>query len=70
MSNGMIIFLAFLSFIVLNGFVDALRERASPSKREREAAVAKEQQLTSMDVALQDIRQRLASIEGILQQVE
>ena len=69
MSNGMLIFFAILGFIVLNELIDAIKERG-PSRREREAAAEQKEHLQSMDTVLQDIRQRLVSIERILQQVE
>lgn len=70
MSDGMIIFLAILGFLLVSEAINALSGRNHGGRKAAAATQAVVDQLQLLDVTLQDIRTRVTSIEGILQQVE
>lgn len=70
LSSKMLVFLALLTFVILAKAVDAYESRGISRKAVTSSQDALKEQLSVVQTSLQDIRQRLTSIEDVLHQVE
>lgn len=70
MSSTVIIVIAVLAFLAVSEIASAWAGRSVLGRRATSEGQAVTEQLQSMQTTLSDIRDRVAAIEGILQQVE